>query len=528
MGQNSAVTKYTYTLQPRDEGKYVIGSIKVVYGGKEYRTDPIEVEVVSGSVLPRAGRRSPGGFADPFDMISPFGRRERRAEADQGEVFITASLSKPEVFVGEQVVLTYRLYSQIQIMGLQVDEQPSLTGFWVENVELPDQPEIKETTVRDKPFWVVEVKKNILFPTRAGEITVDRTVFSMGARVDSGSFFGPMTETIRRSTEPVTLKVKPLPTTGKPADFSGAVGQFKLSADLDKKQTPAGEPLTLSVRLEGQGNLKTVEPPGLPPLPGFRTYDPETEDNLEASASGLSGDKQWEYVLVPDTAGRKQIEPLTFSYFDPDRNQYVELRTDPLVLEVAAPAVASAGGGAGVTSRGAVQVLRQDIRYLKSIPQELGRSSTPFYRSGVFYASLMLPFLWNVGLVVYRWKRQSEAAQAGLYRSRRAQRLAQQGLKQARKLARAESGDFYEETAASLYRYVADKLGVSPSGLTTQSIGSVLEERQVPESIRSDFIAAIDACEFARFTPGERSREDMEPLLERAEKIIISLEKHFG
>jgi hypothetical protein len=281
------------------------------------------------------------------------------------------------------------------------------------------------------------------------------------------------------------------------------------------------------VRLEGQGNLKTVEPPGLPPLPGFRTYDPKTEENLNAGASGFGGNKQWEYVLVPDTAGRKQIEPLTFSYFDPDRNRYVELRTDPLTLEVGASA-AVAGGGSGVTSRGAVQVLRQDIRFLKPVPEELGRSSKPFYRSGLFFATLLLPFLWNVGLVAYRLKRQSETAQAGLYRRRRAQRVAQQGLKQARKLARAESGDFYEETAASLYRYVADKLGVSPSGLTTQSIGSVLEERQVPESIRSDFIAAIEACEFARFTPGERSREDMEVLLDQAEKIIISLEKHFG
>ncbi len=216
-----------------------------------------------------------------------------------------------------------------------------------------------------------------------------------------------------------------------------------------------------------------------------------------------------------------------FLTFDPDRNRYVELRTQPLTLEVAASA-AAVGGGAGVTSRGAVQVLRQDIRYLKPVPKELGRSSTPFYRSGLFFATLLLPFLWNIGLVAYRLKRQSEAAQAGLYRSRRAQRVAQQGLKQARKLARAESSDFYEETAASLYRYVADKLGVSPSGLTTQTIGSVLDERQVPESIRSDFIEAIEACEFARFTPGERSREEMEALLDRAEKIIISLEKHFG
>jgi hypothetical protein len=136
--------------------------------------------------------------------------------------------------------------------------------------------------------------------------------------------------------------------------------------------------------------------------------------------------------------------------------------------------------------------------------------------------------VWNLGLVAYRMQKQKEAAHAGLWRSRRAHKMAQGRLKQAQKMARDASMDFYEETAGALYRYVADKLGVSPSGLTTKNIDAMLEERRIAETERKAFIETIESCEFARFTPGERSREEMESLLDRAETIIVSLEKHFG
>jgi hypothetical protein len=288
---------------------------------------------------------------------------------------------------------------------------------------------------------------------------------------------------------------------------------------------PAGEPVTLTVLLKGEGNLRTVERPELPPLAGFRIYDPKTEENLSAGSSGFGGEKKWEFVLVPDSAGEQRIDPLEFSYFDPSERRYVELRAGPLTLDVT-PSGAVAGGPA-INSRGEVKLLRQDIRYLKPAPEAFGVAGSPFYRSGLFYASLALPLLWNIGLLVYRRKQYSEAAHAGMWRARRAQKMAQGRLKQAQKMARTASMDFYEETAGALYRYVADKLGVSPSGLTTQSIERMLEQRGVPNSLGSAYIKTIEACEFARFTPGERSGEEMEKLLERAEKIIVSLEKHF-
>jgi hypothetical protein len=218
---------------------------------------------------------------------------------------------------------------------------------------------------------------------------------------------------------------------------------------------------------------------------------------------------------------------MSFSYFDPRTGSYRTLTAGPLTLDVAA-ATAAGGVTTAGSSRGAVRLLRQDIRYLKPVPETLGETSSPFYRSGLFYTTLILPVLWNLGLVVYSKKKQSEAAQAGLWRSRRARKAAQGRLKHAQKLARTTSMDFYEETASALYRYVADKLGVSPSGLTAQTISSMLDERGVPESLRTEFLKTVEVCEFARFTPGERTREEMESLLERAEKNIVTMEKHFA
>ena len=537
-GRMSSTRSITYRLVPRAEGNHVIGAISVSYEGKEYLTEPIEVEVVAGSVQPPRGRRGSGSrpFRDPYDIFPRFGRRQQQRQVPEGEVYVTADLSKRSVYVGEQVVLTYRLYTQVQNIGLEADHSTPLTGFWVEEVELPGNPEFRETTVEGKRFFFVEVKKAVLFPTKQGTATIDPATFSMAIRAPSAdpfdSFFARGSEPIRRSTRPISIEVKPLPTEGKPRDFSGAVGKFQLAASLDRDKITAGEPLTLSVVLEGEGNLKTVVAPRLPPIVGFRTYDPKTEETVGTMSSGSSGDlrfggeKRWEYVLVPDSAGRHQIASLRYTYFNPAEKRYVELEAGPLALDVAAGDVADGALFAG--SRGAVKLLRSDVQYLKAAPGTFGLATAPFYRSLFFATSLALPILWNLALVAYLRKRESEAAQQGLWRARRAPKTARGRLKKAAKHAKALSKDFYEETAGALYRYAADKLGVSPSGLTPQGIDSMLEERQLPQEVRAEFLKTIESCEFARFTPGERTREEMETLLARAEAIIVALEKHFG
>jgi hypothetical protein len=272
-----------------------------------------------------------------------------------------------------------------------------------------------------------------------------------------------------------------------------------------------------------------VAPPELPELKGFRAFDPKTEEKARAGASGLEGAKSWEYVLVPESSGVKEVGPWRFQYFDPAEKKYVTASVGPLQMKVTGDAAVASGGlGGNVVPRGEVTLLREDIRFLKPPPSRLGSQARTFHESPLFYGSLILPILWNVALVLYLRKQEKEKTHSHLFRSRRAHRMARERLKKAAKLTAEGSRDFYDEIAAALYRYVGDKSAASPSGLTSSSIDSILAERSVPEVRRREFQDVLGACEEARFTPGARSREDMESLRSRTEELIVEVERHWS
>jgi hypothetical protein len=309
------------------------------------------------------------------------------------------------------------------------------------------------------------------------------------------------------------------------------VGQFELQAKVSQEEVAAGDPVTLTLSIAGKGNLRSVTPPDLPELKGFRAFAPKTEEKARAGALGLEGEKSWEYVLVPESSGVKEVGPWRFLYFDPEAKNYVTASVGPLQMTVVGDAIAAPGGlGGNVAPRrpsGDVTLLREDIRFLKPAPSRLGVETQPFHESPWFYATLVLPVVWNLAFLLYLRKQEKEKTHSHLFRSRRAHRMARERLKKAAKLASEGSKDFYEEIAAALYRYVADKSAASPSGLTSSSIDTLLAERTVPEALRRDFQEVLGKCEEARFTPGARSREDMDSLRRRTEELIVEVEGHW-
>ncbi|HEY7699085.1 MAG TPA: hypothetical protein VIE88_11760, partial [Vicinamibacteria bacterium] len=216
-------------------------------------------------------------------------------------------------------------------------------------------------------------------------------------------------------------------------------------------------------------------------------------------------------------------------YFDPAEKKYVTASVGPLQMKVTGDATLASGGAvANVAPRSEVTLLRQDIRFLKPPPPKPGAPTRPFHASPLFYGSLAFPILWNVALLLYLKKQEKEKTHSHLFRSRRANRMARARLKKAGKLASEGSRDFYEEIAAALYRYVGDKATASPSGLTSSAIDTILEEHSVPEDRRREFQDVLGKCEEARFTPGARSREDMESLRARTEELIVEIERHWS
>ena len=528
-GRMSSTRSYIYQLLPQKEGAFEIGAVEVEVEGTAYRTSPIQVEVAPGSLV----ARRPRGLGNPFDPFEGFGGTRRRDLAlKEDDVFVRAEVSKRSVFQGEQVVVTYRLYSRYVPLGPEIADDPPLSGFWVEEVDLGAEPSVERRTVEGKQYITFPLKQRVVFPTQSGKLEIPPLTFSMAFRLTSGdpfdAFFARASSPVTLRSQPVSINVAALPSSGRSPDFKGAVGHFELQAKVSQEEVASGDPVTLILSIAGKGNLRSVTPPDLPELKGFRAFAPKTEEKARAGASGLEGEKSWEYVLVPESSGVKEVGPWRFQYFDPEEKKYVTASVGPLQLRVVGDATAASSGlGGNVAARRDVTLLREDIRFLKPAPSRLGAARRPFHESPWFYGALVLPVLWNLGLLFYLKQREKEKTHSHLFRSRRAHRMARERLKKAARLASEGSREFYDEIAAALYRYVGDKSAVSSSGLTSSSIATLLAEHSVPEERRREFEEVLGKCEEARFTPGARSREDMDSLRRRSEELIVEVERHW-
>jgi hypothetical protein len=326
-GRMSQSRTQSYVLQPRAVGKAEIGAVQA--GGQS--TAPIAVDVVAGAIRPKEPQRQdpfgrdPSG--DPFEDM--FGAR-RRGRSETLRVQMDAQPSRSRLHVGEPLVLTYWLYTQASVADLQFKEAPQYGGFWVEDLEREKvSPSGEAATLEGQSFRRFPILRKLLFPTKAGTLTIPASVFRVG--IARTSFFDAG-GTIERATKPVTITVDPLPDA---PGFSGAVGRFKATASLDRDTVPLGEAATLRFRVEGTGNLKWVDRAPELLVSGAKVFPPQSKSDLRTTESGVSGSRSWEFVVVPETSGAIEIKPMAFSYFDAGAGKIVSSETAPLTLKVA-------------------------------------------------------------------------------------------------------------------------------------------------------------------------------------------------
>ena len=431
-GRMSQSRTWTWVLQPEAVGAARVGAVTA---GDE-SAPAISIEVVAGSVRPSAPARRADPFAtDPFgrDVFEDFFGR-RRGRAAEPKVVIEAAPSRRELRVGEPLLLTYFLYTQVPVSDLQFTEAPQYAGFWVEELERPKAPPSGENaTLGGERYRRFPVLRKLLFPTRAGTLTIPPSTMRIG--IPAQGFFddGGMVE---RQTKPVVVEVKPLP--DEPG-FSGAVGKFKTTATLDRSSVPLGEAALLRFRVEGTGNLKWIDRAPSPDVEGARVYPPQVKSDLETTPEGVRGSRTWEFVVVPETSGPLEIPPVPFSYFDPGAGRIVTARTEPLSLVVEGgtgaagiPAPRSTAGSDG----GVSLPLRADLDPEdRSIPV-LGGRAVPAVAGLVLLGHVAL---WGAGRV--RGFARRSGGRAAPTRSVRAA---------LRDLERAERGGVSKEQAAVL------------------------------------------------------------------------------
>lgn len=522
-GRSSSSKSYIYILIPEKEGQFTIDPVEVRVGGKVYKTQSLQVRVTSapGSRASQAPRP-----LSPFDDFEEEALPRRQSAGDA--VFVRAELDRSSAYPGQQVTLTYEICTQVGISGIELQENPPLSGFWVEDIEVEKKPKGTRRVINGREYMVYTIKKQALFATTTGTLKIPSSTFAVSAGI-GGDLFGifSRTETLYRKTDEVALNVKPLPVAGRPEDFRNAVGTFNLVAGISKNQVATGEAVSLQVKLEGIGNLKMIPDIPVPPFPDFTVYSSKQVDDIRPQAGGqLGGNKTWEYVIVPKAPGPQTIPSLSFSFFNPESEKYEAVRTPPLNLAV----VRSGDSAASVSlipGSDKQNLVRQgtDIHFIKAASGELERTGRPFYRNLWIYLIAVIPLAFNAAVFLYQRQRSLHAEDAGLLRSRKARRRAFERLKIAEKKSATDARSFYDEAAAALSGYLTEKFGLAEIELTGDSLERALSAKSIPPQVVEETRACLQECDFGRFVSASASIDGTRKLSDRIRRNLDSLEK---
>jgi hypothetical protein len=525
-GAVSGSLTYSYYLRPRGIGKYAIGSAYINYKGTTLKSSPITIEVVKGSPKP----------TNNGNTVTDNSAAQNQEIAKN--LFIRAFADKQKAYVGEQVTITYKLYTRLSIAAqMQVSKLPQYQGFWCEELETPNNISFAVENYEGKQYRVGILKKAALFPSQSGELSVTPMELNVPVQIQkkrkqtgnsifddffNDPFFGNA-ETVNYDAKSNTIKINAIPLPeNKPDSFKGAVGQYTITSELDKNTTKTNEPLSLKVNIFGSGNISLLTVPDLNLPAGMEKYDPKSSDQITRQGR-ISGKKSIEYLIVPRNAGRKEIPPVKFSYFDVAKKSYVTISTPPYTINV------EQGSGdqnyAGL-SKEDIKLLGDDIRYIKTSKGGLQKIGNIVLYNAGFWTAAVLPLFFLIGAVMWKKREDKLSGNVQLLRYRKAQRISQKRLKTAKELMTAgKQPEFYGEISLALFGYLEDKLHIPKSEFTLERASVELSKRNVDGELIGKIITCAEKCEYIRFAPVEDGTTEMNNMYNDTEKLIIDVER---
>jgi len=526
-GAVSSSAMYSFVLQPKEVGTFTIGPASIEAGGTVQKTQPISVQVVKGD--PKANAPS-----TPADQTVQLG----------DNLFLRAVVDRSHVMQGEQINLAFRLYTRVSVVNYAVSKNPAMTGFWNEDTETPKNITLTTETINGKSYRVGLIKRVALFPTQAGVLDIGPMEVQATVQMPYGrsndpfeSFFRDpfgRNTTYNVSSEALKIRVDPLPS-GAPADFKGAVGQFAMSVVVDRKTTRTNEPVTLKVTLSGTGNVKLLEGPSIELPADFEQYSPKFSESINRQNNRISGSKTFEYLLIPRYPGLKVIKPVTMSYFDLVKKEYVRLRSPQIELNVEQGTATASPTISGV-AREDVRMLSQDIRFIKLTNTSFVRTGERPFAGPFFIVMVLLPLAGLAGVFVYVRQRQVVMMDQAGYRYRKAMRVAQKGLKEAEYLLKEKAGKdggpsskqrlrFYSEISHAFARYLSDKLNLPQAEFSLESASAALRERGAEGNLVQAMRGVLEVCDMARFAPTSMELATMQRTYDEARRVIVELER---
>ncbi len=508
---NSIQTTYSYTLTADVEGTFTIGSATCTVDGKKLSTNSFTIKVEKMSMAQQQQRQQQQQAQQQRrQAYDPWAQQPQPAsKIDANTLFARASVSNTHPYQGEQIIITYKVYTQVPLSQVGMEKLPGNKGFWAEDLSANKQIKQYEETVNGQHYQVAEIRRGALFAQESGKLSIDPLDLNVLAMVQrqrrrTGTLldlfddpFFNMAQAVEYPlhTKPVQVNVKPLPS--GPDDFSGAVGNFTVKGGLNLNKVKANEAVSYRLTVSGHGNLMLITPPS-PQFPSsFEVYDPQIEDNINKGDNGVSGNRSYEWVLIPRSQGKFTIPAYRFIYFDPSTAQYVTLTIPEQTIDVAK-------GKASTSSiKDDVTLLNRDINYIHPI-DDLDTATDEEHAGLPFFLSIAVIGLLTVAAIFQTKKHQADTLDVTGMRKKRATRIARRRLKKAAALLGSDDTNaFYEEIYKAIWGCLSDKYSIPLSQLNRDSVSACLVEKQVPNEQQESIMKVLQDVDIARFAPGD-------------------------
>jgi hypothetical protein len=513
-------TSHRYVLVPREVGEFVVASQEISHDGKSYVTDPIKISVMLAS----------NSRQDPSRQDNKPSTGPKPTQGESDDFFIEGFVDKDTAYVNEQITLTIRFYRGKRLHTKPDYTPPITTGFWVE--DLPPERTFTKT-IDGRAYSVNEIKIG-LFPTSPGEKVIGKVsieirqddLFSIFDR-DPFGFFDRRRqprEPVHLKTEPITIVAKPLPPEGKPANFSGSVGDFKMTTSIDKTEVEVNQPVTVRTKISGRGNIKTLPEPQIPEMDDFRVFSSGKSENVSKASYVVGGSKVFELTFVAKKPGSFVIPAIASDYFDPAEGSYKKLTGKSYRISVTGISNEEIAAQTGLPSA-RLDLVAKDIRYILTDVSVSDSGASLYLQSPFFLLVNLIPLAALAIIFAVRRQKDRLAGDVGYRRLRRAVKMAKIRLSRADGHLKSNDADqFYTEVSRALNEYVGDKFNVSAQGLTTQQAEQIFTDRNAPEDLRVRYAEIISTCDEGRFASSTHDSATMERVLKVSEEWIVRFE----
>ncbi|MFA8449982.1 MAG: BatD family protein [Bacteroidales bacterium] len=525
--EQSVTTQITYMVTARSVGVAEVGSSYVMADNKKYESSPVKIKITKPNSSNATNNRN---------------NNSTTADSSNQDLFIKATVDKTSPYLGEQVIITYKIYTQLPVSNYEFIEKPDFAGFWTRDLNENGKLQRNQETINGKTYATGVLLQQAIFPQKSGKIKLNPAKLDVIAQIKQKKqrrrsnnpfddffddpFFQNNYQDVKKRlvSNAIELNIKNLPTKDRPNTFNGAVGNFSLSANIDTSKLETNEAITLKLILKGKGNIDLVDNLNVKFPADFDIFDPKTSDNIYASENSIYGTKTFEYLIIPRSAGNFKIKPIVFTYFDPQKRKYINEQTPEYDLNIKKGKNVDSGAYYSGTNSSEIKYLGKDIRHIKLNPFPIKRKGEYFFGSWMYYLCLIIPLIIMIIIVNFTFKNRNTKGNKALMRHKMATKLAKQKLKKAKVfMDNDEENKFYNEIANGLWGYVSDKFNIQGSELSKDKIHESLQEQNVNNDLIQQFVSILNDCEYARYAPGD-PKSKMDEIYSKGVQTIINIE----